>query len=80
MAELVDQLVVREVQKELAKAREKFGDMASQHEGWAVIREEVDELWEEVKHGSLARACEEAIQVAAMAIRFVADLGAEGGE
>ena len=37
--------------------------------------EELDELWEEVKtKDGLGRACEEAVQVAAMALRFLVDL------
>lgn len=75
---------------ELRKAREKHGPMASAHEGYAVILEELDELWEAVrgfkcgcvyegplcpKHGDYRQRCrKEAIQVAAMALRFVEDV------
>ena len=64
------------VQTELLKATEKFGPFASQHEGYAVILEELDELWVEIKHGKYsqpARIRAEAIQVAAMAVRFLMD-------
>lgn len=67
---------VREVGLELARAMGKFGPMASPHEGWAVIREELDELWEHVKKdtGRGLYAREEAIQIAAMALRYAVDL------
>lgn len=67
---------VREVGLELARAMGKFGPMASPHEGWAVIREELDELWDHVKKnsGRGLYARKEAIQVAAMALRYAVDL------
>ncbi len=66
----------QEVMGELSKATENHAPMHSAHEGWAVIREEVDELWEEVKkrHQDIPSMRKEAIQVAAMAIRFVVDV------
>lgn len=65
---------LRLVSAELDRATDKFGPFNSTHEGYAVILEEVDELWDEVKSNDPDRAIEEAIQVAAMAIRFVVDL------
>ena len=70
--------VVGLVLEELDRATAKFGTFNSTHEGYAVILEELDEMWDEVKHNRLDRACAEAIQVAAMAIRFVADLTERG--
>lgn len=66
----------QEIDDELWLARNKFKNMNSAHEGYAVILEELDELWEEVKSQKQdkARMREEAIQVAAMAARFVEDL------
>lgn len=61
-------------------ATEKFGSFASAHEGYAVILEELDELWQEVKHGTRERQREEAVQVAAMALRFLRDCCAEGDD
>ena len=48
----------------------------SPHEGWAVIFEEVEELWQEVRrrdHDPAALRAE-AIQVGAMALRFLVEL------
>lgn len=73
--------VVSEVLDELRRARSKFPKFNSAHEGYAVLLEEVDELWDEVKHGSRERQCNEAVQVAAMALRFLIDVcGEEWGD
>jgi hypothetical protein len=68
--------VSNEAADELWRAINKFGPMASPHEGWAVIHEEMDELWTHVKEntGRSDAARTEAIQIAAMALRYVADL------
>lgn len=69
-----------EVASELRRAMALFGPFKNGHEGWAVIREEVDELWDEVKNNKrpdhVERQRKEAIQIAAMALRFVVELGA----
>ncbi len=66
--------IEEEVLEELAMAMKNWPPFNSNHEGFAILKEEVDELWEEVKFGTVSRMREEAIQVAAMAIRFVHDL------
>jgi len=50
--------------------------MHSPHEGCAVIREEFEELWDAVKahHSNVVEMCNEAVQVTAMAIRFLHDV------
>ena len=69
-----------EAVQEVKRARVELGHgpMHSAHEGYAVILEELDELWEEVKgHRSpenLAAMRSEAVQVAAMAIAFVVEV------
>ncbi len=73
------ELLVAEILTELSRARGRFPQFHSPHEGFAVLLEEVDELWDEVKckHGSVSRSIamhREAVQVAAMAIRFVEDV------
>lgn len=65
------------VRAELDSAMRKFGPFASPHEGYAVILEELDELWVEVKAHDLDGMREEAIQVAAMALRFLVDICTE---
>lgn len=65
---------------ELRDAMDKFGPFASAYEGYAVILEEVLEMRHEVMHGPPVRAHEEAVQVAAMALRFLVDIPVNGGK
>lgn len=62
------------VEEELAKTQISFDPFHNSHEGYAVLKEEVDELWDDVKANRPNRAREKAVQVAAMAIRFLIDL------
>lgn len=69
---------VLEVVEELVEARKRYPAMNSSHEGWAVIYEELDELWDECRvktdeHRYMAMR-KEARQIAAMAIRFMLDV------
>ena len=64
------------VRAELEAAMVKYPEpFHSAHEGFAFMDEERDELWEEVKvkqgHRNTPKMQKEAIQVAAMAIRFL---------
>ena len=64
-----------EIQNEFEKASKKFPRFNSTHEGYAVLKEEVDELWDNIKgNGTNSLLREEAIQVGAMAMRFLVDL------
>ncbi len=81
-----------EVIKEIDRARMLHGsaDFHNAHEAFAVLLEEVDELWEEVKTNPLkgvpdwqhaivieehkVRMKKEVIQVAAMALRFAEEV------
>lgn len=69
---------LEDVAAELARARAKFPRvLISAHEGYAVLREEVDELWDDVKGNEpdrVARMRAEAVQVAAMAVRFIEEV------
>ena len=70
--------IYRAIEKEVESARSKYPSLNSNHEGYAVIKEEVDELWDLIKASKLCVADEgmkkECIQIAAMAIRFIEDL------
>lgn len=75
---LTDQIdaVLLELRDALISACSKHGPMKSPHEGHSVIREEFDELWDHVKAdtGQTAEARKEALQLAAMGVRYVIDL------
>lgn len=62
---------------ELERATTRHEPMHSPHEGWAVIREELDELWEHVRAdtGRDREAMVECLQIATMALRYIYDLG-----
>lgn len=61
---------------ELSRALTMHGPMKSGHEGYAVLLEEVDELWDLVKTDKVKspEGRKEAIQIAAMALRFILDV------
>lgn len=77
---MVEEIEIRKalglVEAELIRASNLFGPFHSRHEGWAVLKEEVDELWDAIKdkHSSLDDCRNEVMQVAAMAVRFMVDL------
>jgi hypothetical protein len=68
--------VIDGLRNEVAEAMRKHRPMASAHEGHSVIREELHELWDHVRAdtGTTPAARKEALQVAAMGIRYVMDL------
>ena len=67
-----------DAEKEVTRAMSLHSPFNSAHEGYAVILEELDELKEEVwkKRSERDRGAmrEEAIQIAAMAIRFAVEI------
>lgn len=71
--------ILNDIEIEFYNATRKFGSFHNAHEGYAVLLEEIDELWENVKLNQynnpdrLKKIKEEAIQVAAMAIRLIYD-------
>ena len=71
---------LQEVNWELSKAVKKFPPLHSAHEGYAVLLEEVEELKTEVfkRHKELELMQKEAIQTAAMAVRFLIDVCYKG--
>jgi hypothetical protein len=69
--------VLRMVEDELVRGWTKHPTpFHNAHEGHSVIREELDELWDEVKADTAYThaGMKEAIQVAAMGVRFVVEL------
>lgn len=68
----------QEVRDELDTAMSRFGPMASAHEGLAVLWEEFEELKVEVfkspKKRDIHAMHAEAVQCAAMALRFIVDV------
>jgi NTP pyrophosphatase (non-canonical NTP hydrolase) len=65
------------VVSEFNRASSLYPRFNTAHEGYAVLLEEVEELWDEIKKSpkkrDLNKIREEAIQVAAMALRFLHD-------
>lgn len=70
--------ILTDVQVEVLEAGFNWPPFNSAHEGYAVLLEEVDELkehvWTNQKRRDLKAMRKEAIQVAAMAIRFVREV------
>lgn len=66
------------VRDELVQARKLHPPIHSLHEGYAVLLEEVDELWEQVRMKKEKRDMftigKELVQIAAMAQRMAEDL------
>lgn len=58
---------------ELQRAEEKHPDFPSAHHGYAVLKEELEELWEHVREdtGHTIKAAAEAAQLAATAMRYI---------
>jgi hypothetical protein len=76
--------ILDDVDREITRAQAKHKAMHSAHEAYAVILEELDEAWELIKTQPgeaipeswvAAELRKELIQVAAMAVRAIEDLG-----
>lgn len=68
------------IRAEAMRAIAKHKPFNSTHEGYAVMLEELDECWDDVKRNYPQGAVEEAVQVGAMAARFIMDIGATLGD
>lgn len=75
------QRIAHIITQEADNASSKFKKFNSIHEAYAVILEELDELWDEVKqkkgtpdYDQYDRMFWEAVQIAAMCMRFIYDL------
>jgi hypothetical protein len=63
------------IENERARAISVHPKHNSRHESYAILLEEVDELWDEIKaDASDERVLAEAIQVGAMALRFITEV------
>lgn len=73
------QAALDDIEASYMKARRKHAPMRGPHEGYAVLLEETDELWDEVKrwqpddnnHDAMRK---EALHVAAMALAFLLEV------
>ena len=67
---------LEEIHRELSFAMKNNPPFNSAHEGYAVLLEEVDELWQDIKadKGYQREAYLEAKQIAAMALRYMIDI------
>ena len=71
--------ILKEFKIEMLEATKKFGKFHNAHEGYAVLLEEMDELWENIKLNQFKNLSrlelirKEAIQVGAMALRLIYD-------
>jgi len=67
-----------QIKVEVLTAKSKWPTFNSAHEGYAILLEEVHELWDHVKthqkNRNLAAMRMEAVQVAAMALRFATEV------
>lgn len=75
---------ITDMATELERAKDLgFGDFRSAHEGFAILLEEVDELkahvWMKQKNRDIQKMRKEAIEVAAMAIKFASVCDEEWG-
>ena len=73
-----DDKILLEIKSEFEHAESLYPKFHSNHEGDAVIKEEMDELWDEIKKEKGTKGNEamkkELIQVGAMVLRFLNDL------
>ncbi len=69
---------MRLIKEEYERATERFGKFHNAHEGWGVIREEYLELEDEIRKRQvdydMDKMRKEAIQLGAMALRFMVDV------
>lgn len=68
--------IYTQIQQEINNSRSRHGKFTGSHEGYAVLLEEVDELWSEIKkrNRNFTLMKEECIQIAAMAVKFIEDI------
>jgi hypothetical protein len=71
-------MIYEQIDNEVRKATSNFEKINSFHEGYAIIKEEIEEFWDEVKkypkNFEPEKMKKELIQVAAMCVRIIDDL------
>lgn len=68
------QQVLDAIRNEVRRAAHLHAPMHSGHEAYAVIKEEFEEMWNDIKIDDIAHAQKEALQIAAMCVRFIVDV------
>lgn len=65
--------ILADIKEEFNRAVRKHGlpEKFSPHECYGVLLEEVDELWDSIKANNSEHARKEAVQVGAMALRYL---------
>ena len=66
--------IIKAVEDELERIYKKYGDKpyASRHEFYGILKEEVDEVWDDIKHNSDTFSLEkEIIQVISICFRHL---------
>jgi len=75
---MIPEEAIGRILMEYDRATKMHGPFANSHTGYAVILEELEELWAEIKKRRHERSVEEltkeATQVGAMVVRFMVDL------
>ena len=76
--------MIEKIEAEAMTAKQKYGAFNSTHEGYAVLKEEVDELWEVIKRNTerhygtpewkTKALIPELIQISAVALRMANEL------
>jgi hypothetical protein len=76
---IIPNALLPQIANEVNRAIRLYPKFNSLHEGYAILFEEVDELWEHVRVKQIKRDPEkitkECIQIAAMAVRIILDCG-----
>jgi len=67
--------IIAGVKRELLKSNKKHDPVFNTpHEGWAVLKEELEEVWEEIKKDDIIEIQKESYQLAAMAVKLLYSL------
>ena len=66
---------LKHIETEFIRASDLYPNFHSNHEAYAVIKEEVDELWDEIKRSKELKGnnniAKELIQIGAMVVRYL---------